>query len=117
MAKSVLVTLADENYIDQAKQLFSSVYCNAGWKGDYLLLAHNIPTQKLAWFTNKGILVKETGPIEKRSQGNFPAVVSAKYHLFEPEFKKWDQVVYIDADCIVRETLNELIVVKHFAAV
>jgi len=38
--KSVLVTLADENYIYQAKQLFSSVYFNVGWRGDYMLLAH-----------------------------------------------------------------------------
>ena len=41
-----MVTLADENYIDQAKQLFSSVYWNSGWKGDYMLLAHNIPESK-----------------------------------------------------------------------
>jgi len=29
LKKNVLITLADENYIDQAKQLFSSVYWNA----------------------------------------------------------------------------------------
>ena len=47
MKKNLLVTLADENYIDRAKQLFSSVYFNAGWKGDYMLLAHEIPEEKL----------------------------------------------------------------------
>ena len=31
--KNLLVTLADNNYIDQAKQVFSSVYFNAGWSG------------------------------------------------------------------------------------
>ena len=56
---AVLVTLADKNYIDQAKQLFSSVYWNAGWKGDYMLLAHEVPEKDLNWFREKGILVKK----------------------------------------------------------
>ena len=59
MKKDLLVTLADENFLDQAKQLFSSVYWNAGWKGDYMLLAHEIPESKLKWFRDKGILVKK----------------------------------------------------------
>ena len=59
MKGNLLVTLADETYIDQAKQLFSSVYWNARWKGDYMLLSHNIPNEKLNWFKNKGILIKK----------------------------------------------------------
>jgi len=47
MKKHLLVTLANENYINQAKQLFSSAYFNGGWDGDYLLLAHEIPENKL----------------------------------------------------------------------
>ena len=59
MKKDLLVTLADSNYVDQAKQLFSSVYWNAGWRGDYMLLAYNIAERDLKWFRDKGILVKE----------------------------------------------------------
>lgn len=55
---AVLITLADENFIEQAKQLFSSVYHNAGWSEDYMLLAHNIPEMKLKWFRERGILIK-----------------------------------------------------------
>jgi hypothetical protein len=39
MKKNLLVTLATKDYILLAKQLFSSVYFNAGWKDDYMLLA------------------------------------------------------------------------------
>jgi hypothetical protein len=60
---SVIVTLADKNYVDQAKQLFSSVYWNAGWKGDYLLLSSGIPEEELKWFRNKGIIVYECKPL------------------------------------------------------
>ena len=58
MKKNLLVTLADRNFLDQAKQLFSSVYWNAGWDGDYMLLAFKIPEQELEWFRKKRILVK-----------------------------------------------------------
>ena len=51
--KDLLVTLADRNYINQVKQLFSSVYWNAGWKGDYMLLTHEIPEKDLKWFRTK----------------------------------------------------------------
>jgi hypothetical protein len=50
MASNLLVAIADANHIDQAKQLFSSVYFNAGWKGDYMLMAHEIPEKELLWF-------------------------------------------------------------------
>ena len=65
--KNLLVTLADENYIEQAKQLFSSVYHNSGWKGDYMLLSHEIPESKLKWFRDKGILVKKCESITNRN--------------------------------------------------
>ena len=51
--KNLLVTLTEKNYIPQAKQLFSSVYWNAGWKGDYMLLAHGIPEKELKWLEKK----------------------------------------------------------------
>ena len=67
--ENLLVTLADKNYIDQAKQLFSSVYWNAGWKGDYMLLAHEIPEKDLKWFRNKGILIKKCKPLYDKNIG------------------------------------------------
>ena len=86
MKTDLLVTLADGNYIDQAKQLFSSVYWNAGWQGDYMLLAQDIPDEKLKWFEDKGILIT---PCESLSENEtvgrgYPSTVLSKFRLFTP---------------------------------
>lgn len=118
MKKNLIVTLANEDYIDQTKQLFSSVYFNAEWEGDYLLLSYKIPEKKLKWFRDKGILIKKCPEISTEPIGphkRHPAKLS-KFYLFTPEFKKWDNIVYLDSDIIVRASLNKLTNVKSFAA-
>ncbi len=116
MKPNLLVTLADENYIDQAKQLFSSVYWNAGWKGDYMLLAHEIPEKKLKWFRNKSILVKKCKPIMDLDFGR-PSAALSKIFLFTTEFKKWKTVLYLDGDIIIKASLDKLTEVTSFAAI
>lgn len=117
MKRYLLATLADINFVEQAKQLFSSVYFNAGWQGDYMLLAYKIPDEKLDWFRKKGILVKKCEPIFERTIGVNSEVVHAKLYLFTPEFKRWDNIVFLDADIIVRGSIEALNKVKGFAAV
>lgn len=114
--KNLFVTFADKNYIEQAKQLFSSVYHNAGWKHDYMLLAYKIPKQQLSWFAKKGILVKKCKPLSKEIEKELPASIFLAFNLFTPEFKKWDNVIYIEGDTIVRASLDELTKIKGFAA-
>lgn len=116
MKKNLLVTLADENYIDQAKQLFSSVYWNAGWKGDYMLLAHEIPEKDLRWFREKGILIKKCDSHLTYDFGR-PSASLNKFCLFSTEFKKWSNIVYLDGDIIVRSSIDNLTKVNNFAAV
>jgi lipopolysaccharide biosynthesis glycosyltransferase len=116
MKKTLLVTLADEGYIDQAKQLFSSAYWNAGWNGDYMLLAFEIPEHKLRWFKDKGIFVKKCRPIFKDNNGR-RSILTAKFYMFTPEFKKWENIAYIDSDIIVRGSLDALTKIQGFAAV
>ncbi len=119
MKKNVLVTLADRNYIDQAKQLFSSVYFNSGWKGDYLLLSHQIPEKDLKWFRDKGILIKKCKPLINRkiSISMTNPVVLDKFYLFTEEFKRWEHIIFLDSDIIVKSSLNGLLDVKKFGAV
>ena len=117
MKRNLLVTLADRNYLDQAKQLFSSVYFNAGWKGDYMLLAHDVPEKDLKWFIDKGILIKHCKPLYQGQVGGMAAVLTSKFYLFTPEFKKWDNIIYLDGDIIVRAPLDELAEVEGFSAV
>ncbi|KQC14272.1 MAG: hypothetical protein APR63_14725 [Desulfuromonas sp. SDB] len=120
MKKDLLVTLADGNYIKQAKQLFSSVYWNAGWQGDYMLLAYDIPEKELRWFQDKGILVRECEPILTESEiriGHAPLTTLSKFYLFTPEFKKWKNIVFLDGDIVVRGSLDTLVQTKGFSAV
>jgi lipopolysaccharide biosynthesis glycosyltransferase len=116
--RAVLVTLADENYIDQAKQLFSSVYWNSGWKGDYLLLARKIPEDKLKWFIDKGIIVRRINPVVNEPLNYlWPPIIYDKFQLFSNYFKRWNVVVYLDADIIVRGSLDSLLKEKGISAV
>jgi lipopolysaccharide biosynthesis glycosyltransferase len=111
MKKSLLVTLANEKYLDQAKQLFSSAYWNGGWKGDYMLLAHEIPESKLKWFKEKGILIKKCRPLDS------PDMRLSKFYIFTEELKKWKNIVFLDSDIIVIASLEDLSKVKGFYAV
>jgi len=117
--KNLLVTLADGNYIHQAKQLFSSVYRKAGWKGDYMLMACHIPENDLKWFREKGIRVRECEPILTQSErpiGHAPLTTLSKFYLFTPEFRKWENIVFLDGDIIVKGSLDSLTEIKGFAA-
>jgi lipopolysaccharide biosynthesis glycosyltransferase len=113
--KNVLVTLADKNFIPQAKQLFSSAYWNGGWQGDFLLLAHEIPEEDLRWFREKGILVFPCKALSEKSIAGVehPSVVLDKFYLFTPFFKKWKRVIFLDADIIIRASLEELVHIEE----
>ncbi len=120
--KDLFVTLADRKYLRTAKQIFASVFFNAGWKGDYMLLAHDIPEEDLAWFREKGILIKHCAPLFREGDnlpelGGMGAVVASKFYLFVPEFKKWRTVVYSDSDATVRASLDGLRGLKGFYSV
>jgi len=117
MKKNLLVTLSDKNYINQAKQLFSSVYFNAGWEGDYMLLAYQIPESDLKWFRDKGIIVRDCPPFLDYNKIliKYPEVLFCKLYLFTQEFKAWDQVIFLDADIIVKASLAELTKIKGLA--
>src|SRR6056297_3182395 len=120
MKKSVLVTLADKNYVEQAKQLFSSAYHNAGWSGDYCLLSYKIPEKELRWFKERGIYVKECGEEIEKNRKNihkYPKTVLCKFHLFTKFFKKWKKVVFLDSDIIIRHSIKNLKRVKTLIAV
>jgi len=119
MKDSLLVTLADKNFINQAKQLFSSVYWNAGWKGDYMLLTPSDTSEKeLTWFRKKSILIKKCRPLYNNPIGSqkHPPIVLSKFYLFTQEFKKWKKIVFLDADIIVRASIDELKKTNHFLA-
>jgi lipopolysaccharide biosynthesis glycosyltransferase len=115
--KHVFVTLATSDYLAMSKQLFASAYYNAGWDGDYLRLAYEIPDEELDWFRNRGIIIRHCSPIHEGQPGGMHACLSSKFYMFTPYFKQWDTVIYSDVDAIVRAPLDELKSVKGFNAV
>lgn len=119
MKKNLLVTLADKNYLVHAKQLFSAAYFNAGWQGDYMVIVPDEDKNDpgLEWFQSKGILVNKLPSFYQGQVGGMEAIRIIKFHLFTSEFKKWEHVIYVDVDTLIRASLDELIKVKGLAAV
>jgi hypothetical protein len=119
MKKNLLVTLADDNYVDYAKQVFASAYWKGGWEGDYMLLAYKVSEEKLNWFIDKGIIVKRCDDLEVKihESSKFSEVVLNKFKIFTPEFKKWNKVLFLDVDTMIRYDLSELDKKEGFNAV
>jgi hypothetical protein len=119
MARSVLVTLADERFLEPAKQLFSCVHWNAGWRGDLLLLAHEVPEPALTPFRERGIQVRacEAWAPAERGAHFHPATVLSKFEVFAPDFRRWENVLYLDGDMMFWASLEPLARVRGFAAV
>lgn len=111
---AVFATLADRQYVEPAKQLFASLHYNAGWRGDRLLLAHEIAEGDLRWFEERGILVHRCAPLFSGRPGGMPPVLTSKLHLFAPELRRWQSVIYCDADATVRASLDGLLPLRGF---
>jgi lipopolysaccharide biosynthesis glycosyltransferase len=116
MRTKVLVTLATEDRLDWAKQLFAGAYFKGGWQGDYMLLAYELPENKLDWFRNKGILIKNCQKLSDKKVVNFHSCVLNKFTPFTPEFRRWDNVVFIDSDIFIEASIRDLAEVDGFAA-
>jgi hypothetical protein len=117
--KTLLVTTSSNSifYLSRAKQLFSGAHFKGGWQGDYMLLAHDIAESELKWFKDKGILIKHCQAVSDKKPLYYHPCVLDKFYLFTPEFKKWDNIVYLDSDILVRASIEKLASVKGFWAV
>lgn len=116
--KDLLVTIADANFIKQAKQLFSSVYFNAGWQGDYMLLTSGLSDDDAAWFKSKGILVYAPPLLTDSPLGikAYPPILLSKFYLFQEDFKKWRKIIFLDSDILVEASLDRLLALDGFNA-
>ena len=111
LKKDLLVTIADKNYVNQAKQLISSVYHNSGWEGDYMLLTSGLSDDLKKGFESKGVIVYDRPYIQSEPVGRkkYPPIILSKLYLFQAEFKKWRKIIFLDSDMIVNTSLNELL--------
>jgi hypothetical protein len=119
MAGHLLVTLADENYLDPVRQLFACVHWNAGWDGDLMLLSHGIPQASLDPFEERGILVRSCDPWVDPcdEEVGHPPTVLSKFDVFSTDFRRWDHVLFLDADMMFWASLSALTRVRGLAAV
>jgi lipopolysaccharide biosynthesis glycosyltransferase len=129
MKKSLLVTLADRQYFQAAKQLIASAYFNARWDGDYMILSYDLSKKQSQWFKDRNIIVKSCPPVFSHSRlrklytesprhrpFKHLSVAINKLHLFKPEFKNWENIIYIDTDVIIQKPLNLISNVRGFWA-
>lgn len=110
MTRAVLIAVTDRNYLEPAKQLFSSAHFRGGWSGDLLLLHHGLTEQEQAWFHDRGILADEATPTVDHALGRHSAALTLKLAIFGTSIlERWDHVLYLDADMTVRAPLDDLV--------
>lgn len=113
--RDLVAISSDINYLDPARQVVANLYYNAHWKGDILLLAHEVPESALGWFRERGVLIKHVDHLFYN--GHLPAATFSRYFLFTEEYKKWRSVVFLDVDIIVRSSIDHLCTLPGFNAV
>ena len=116
--QSVLVTLTDQNAIEQARQLFCSAYFQGQWPGDFALLAVDLAAGDVESFTRAGVCVRtEALPQLIPAVDTLPCIRFCKHAVFADFFKRWQTVVFMDSDIMVRKPLGRLADVSGFSAV
>ncbi|MBA3901988.1 MAG: hypothetical protein H0X62_17585, partial [Bacteroidetes bacterium] len=85
--RNAIAVMSDEGHLEKTRQLIYSAHTYGNWKGDYILLAHEIKNlEKLQWFISRGIKVIHTQLL--RGYGldpqNHVSIFYSKLHLFHP---------------------------------
>lgn len=121
-AGSVCVCVADQAYLEYVRHVFVSVR-RLGWNDDLLLITgQDNPPDTLDWFRSNGVavwelphLIAEADWIARQPAGHNPITLH-KLYLFTERMKQWRQVVFLDADIILRRSITRLTEVTGFAA-
>lgn len=121
MAKHALALVADSHYLSYTKHVFAAAKTRGCWDGDYILIAHEVDEEDLAWFQKNGIyIIRSSNLIHVAPNENkaidWPSVVYAKLMFFHPECAHWDTIVYLDTDVIIRSDIRGLLSYEGFAA-
>lgn len=91
----VLVIACNNAYLDHARSLLVNCRRVGKWDGDFAILcAHDLEAGDLP---SRGIEIVRT---PEPTWGN-----AVKFYLFGPEFRRWDQVLYLDCDVLVQRPL------------
>ncbi len=97
MKDSVIIFVADNNYIDHVKSIAVNCRTEGKWDGDFAVIS---PSGSLAAneFKRLGFHVLET---------NFSGFMQ-KFDVFNDYFKQWEKALYLDCDIIIQDDLQRL---------
>lgn len=96
MPYKVIVFVADENYLPHYKALAVNCRNEGQYTGDFCFI---VPDELMT-----GDLIERGFYVLPTDEKGF----MAKFEVFNPFFRKWDQVLYLDADVIVQRPLQPL---------
>lgn len=100
--KKLIVAVTNKKYLNHVYSLFGNLQTIGNYKGDLGLVCSELLTYKDYEFLGmKNIHILQTC---KENINPF----YAKLYLFSEFFKKWDRVIYFDADFIIRKDVNPL---------
>lgn len=114
--KSALVLVSDSGYLEYTKQVFFSAKKYGNWKGDLVLMVCDVEDAELDWFRERDIIILDLEPVIETQVNGWPRVVFHKLYLVHPMMKKWDKLVYMDADIMILRDINRLTRYNTFAA-
>ena len=96
MSKQVIVFVADETYLPHYKYLAVNCRNEGRYTGDFLWICPDEPwTEDLVARGFKILTVPDKGFL-------------AKFNVFHPYLREWDQALFLDADVIVQRPLQPL---------
>lgn len=99
--KNCLVLVTDINYINHVKSLIMQVREIGKWCGDICVILNNVNDNNVIKdFESKGVI-----PLNVEFNNPF----YAKYSIFNEYFKQWDNILYMDADFVIRKNIEILI--------
>jgi lipopolysaccharide biosynthesis glycosyltransferase len=109
--KKVLVLISNELYLDKTKAAIHMARTIGEWKYEILLMHINCEPKSLQWFESQGVQLQKVEDIYNND------ITLLKFYLFHTRMKKWDQVVFLDVDILIRGSIDPLSEVKGFGAV
>ncbi len=115
-----IALLADKAYLEYTRQVIYSALRYGNWKGDFILLAFEIPkdSETLNWFRERKVHIIHLDKKTFSFTGIDPSktVYFSKIYLFHPDLCHWEKIIYLDTDMIIRKDLNRLLKYDKFAA-
>jgi len=96
MKDSVIIVVADEKYLPYAKATLVNCVRQGNWQGDFCLVLP--PEVDATDLRNRGVYVMYD------SRQTF----YRKFAIFDPFFRQWKTALYLDADTLVQDDINDL---------